>query len=134
MGWHWKKKEVLKHATAELLGVYARLSGVRLVTHLFRPVRRVHILCVYSGGERLPDPHNLYKITCDALALCRLIWDDGEDWCDMRRPTLQRGSHTQTVFTLTDLVIRPPCRPEDDPVAKRMLAQYKRKGAKRGPG
>lgn len=133
MGWHWKRKEVFKASVANLLAVYARMAGVPLTTPEYRPVRRVHFLCVYAGGVRLPDPDNLYKLTLDAMTRCRIIVDDGPEWCEVTPPSLQRGSKSATVFTVRDLAHRPAIRPEDDPVVKRYIARMKRKGDRRGP-
>lgn len=128
MGWHWKRKETFKKQLADLLGIYARMAGVPLTTPAYRPVRRLHMLCVYGTAQRLPDPDNLYKLTLDALTRCRVIVDDGPEWCDCERPTLQRGAQTHTVFTVRDLAVRPPIDPADEPAVKRFLSRMKRKG------
>jgi hypothetical protein len=127
IGVHWRKLDQLKRQLADLLGVYAMLAGVRRVDHAFRPVRHVRLHVIGWKGLTLPDPDNVLKLFLDSARRCGLIVDDKDEWCKWEPPVLVRGAPDLTTVTLTDLELRPPCAPEDDPYTRSLLGALTRR-------
>jgi len=134
-GGHYSKVHKLKRQTADLIGTYARLCSVPLVTYDYRPVRLCRMTVIgWADGSTMPDGDNLLKVFRDALVWARVIVDDGKDFARFTEPVTQRGSPAETIIEIADLADTPPVRPEQDPHTRRMLAALKRKGRRESKG
>lgn len=99
-GKHWGARARKKKKDRTTIEFSARISGIPAATCK----RRVHLILIFSKGERFGDPDAYWKSTNDALVHARMLKNDSNEWVELGRVVFVRGQRRCTKILLTDLI------------------------------
>lgn len=94
---HWTTRRKLKRQDEETIAAFSCTKPKA------KGKRRVDIAIFNGPGCGRLDPDNCLKSLLDGLVACGQLVDDNSDQVEIGSVTSERGEHSKTVVTLTDL-------------------------------